>query len=62
MRWKKIKNKDIYEKIYKYFTDNDFIKVVRCGNCIWSDNCKIRDYFWTDNDFCSKGMRRESDE
>ena len=40
--------------------DADVEAVVRCKDCNWADNCKIRDYFWTDNDFCSKGIRRES--
>ena len=58
-------NKELSRKletdISKSQTPLDVVNVVRCEDCIWENNCNIRDYFWTGNDFCSKGTRRESE-
>lgn len=42
----------------KMVTDMDMVEVVRCENCIHDDKCRIQDYLWGYDDYCSRGERK----
>lgn len=65
---KVIKDNGLSEIVYDYFTDSDFVKVIRCKDCKYysTDNmgyCNKPNsglMFAEENDFCSYGERKES--
>lgn len=55
---------------FKLIEENDFVKVVRCKDCIHNDQCKHRVVMWVEDpintwhkdiDYCSYGERKDDE-
>ena len=55
------------DEMIEYMAENDFVEIIRCKECaIRYDSCPMVvriggnvDFFTDDNDFCSRGRRKE---